>query len=170
MLLDIQSKVSILQKQLEQAKGQQGNNGVSQAAVDDIIKWQEKLAKADGKIAQLGIQLKAAKLNQQENEKDQVHAEQLKKMQAESDAKLKALNDEANALRQQIKQVAKILNIDVKVSDVVSIDVPLESQMSEKTNYVSWILLGIGIMLGFLGGFAYMQRKVSQRFGSAFRL
>ena len=160
MLLDIQSKVSILQKQLEQAKGKQASDvGTSQASGTDIVQWQEKLAKAEGKIAQLGIQLKAAKLDQQEKQKDQM------------DAKLKAAQSETEALRQQIKQVAKILNVELKSNESVGyFEMVGEKGDVEKTNYVAWIVLAVGIILGFLVGFAYMQRKVSQRFGSAFRL
>ena len=166
ILLDMQAKLSVLQKKLEQAKGM----AASGESVD-ISEWQEKLTMAQGQISQLEIQLKAEKLNNKKNMQDQQSVEQLKQqltadLQAKADAAQQALKNENQALREQIQQVADILNVPARTTEV---DQPRSSSM-DTVNALSshWVLILLAVVLlaGFAGGYYWMKRRVIQRFGS----
>jgi hypothetical protein len=179
ILLDTQAKVSILQKQLEQLKGMQASGDTLS---EDPVDWQDRLAKAQGQISQLQIQLQAEKLNSKklqdsqqlfDREKQQLVAD----MQARTETAMQALQQENLSLQAQIQKVAEILNIPAaQTPEDAGVDSNQAIAPSQKdiqqmlSDYFLWALLGIGLLLGFAGGFYYMRHKVTQRFGSVFRL
>jgi len=177
ILLDTQAKVSMLQKQLEQVKGL-AENASANGGVADLAQWQEKLTKAQGQISQLEIQLKAAKLNNQkwqesqqslDGEKQQLIAQ----MKAESEAAMVSLQQQNEALKEQIRQVAEILNISPEAISAETPAVAATTQM-KIVEILShdwiWVLLVVALILGFAGGFYFMRYKVIQRFGKVMRL
>ncbi len=174
ILLDTQAKLSMLQKQLETLKGKSAAASVSKDG-GDVAQWQDKLAKAQGQISQLEIQLKAEKLNNQKNEKDQQSLEQHKQLlaeqiKAESQAAMQALQQENQVLREQIQQVAQILSVPVadKEIQVVSHDKTAGLLDVYKDRWF-WIVLAVVLISGFAGGFFYMRHRVTQRFGSVMK-
>jgi SH3 domain protein len=156
ILLDTQAKVSILQKQLEQLKGQLADSPGNEQK-DNLSVWQEKLARAEGQISQLEIQLKAAKLNNKKADESQ-----------------QAVNQENQQLRDQIARVAAIVGANIEAQSAISPETvktgAQKSMAGVFSNDMIWILLVIGLVLGFVAGFYYMRFKVSQRFGNVIRL
>ena len=154
ILLDTQAKLSVLQKQLELVKNKADSLSDDEDA-SDVNEWQEKLTKAQGQISQLEIQLKAAKLNNQKQDQSR-----------------QALEQENQALRDQMAQVAKILNVPF-TAKADSSTVEIESKSSHAAEVFAndwlWILFVIGLAAGFAGGFFYMRHKVSKRFGTVMR-
>ncbi len=155
ILLETQARISMLQKQLEQVKAKADSVSGEQDA-EDLSVWQEKLAKAQGQVSQLEIQLKAARLNIKEWEDRQQSAEQ-----------------ENRALREQIQQVADILQVSIKPRAVSEAAPEAPAAMDVGRIFANdwiWALLVIGLIIGFVAGFYYMRHRVSKRFGSVIRL
>ena len=193
LLLDTQARVSTLQKQLDQLKALQ-KEGASGDALEDLAAMQEKLAKAEGQVSQLELQLQAARVNIKnledsrnlfEREKEKL----LEDVKANVQSEINQLEKDKQALQQQIAQVASILNLQnaepagAEATDSAASKLPLEigsnsDSKSDKAfviakplgDIVLWILVGISLLAGIALGYFYMRHKVHQRFGSAFRL
>ena len=195
LLLDTQAKVSMLQKQLDQLKALQ-KKGASGDALEDLTSLQEKLAKAEGQASQLELQLQAAKVNIKnlEEEKqlfDREKEKLLEDVKAGVQSEITQLEKDNQALKQQIAEVGKILNLSsvgasgvsesgqatsgekavtlvtpqANTSDTASL--PFVKPLSD---FVLWILVVISLIAGIALGYFYMRHKVQQRFGSALRL
>jgi len=173
MLLDVQAKISILQKQLEAARGARADTAAG-GETQDLSAWQEKLTRAQGQISQLEIQLQAARLNAKKFEQSQEQFDREKQqlrsdLQARTEAATAELKKENQVLHEQIRQVAKVLNIQpagqadsetTQAHDVIEI---LKARWS-------WIFFAFALIVGFSGGYFYMRHKVTQRFGGVFKL
>jgi SH3 domain protein len=184
LLLDTQAKVSMLQKQLDQLKALQ-EKGASADAVADLTALQEKLAKAEGQVSQLELQLQAARVNIKNLEEQKALFERekeklLEDVKAGVQQEMDKLEQDNEALTQQISQVAKILRLsnDAPVTNEVAQPLPAKASPEIKTSsvikplgdFVLWILVAISLITGTALGYFYMRHRVQQRFGSAFRL
>ena len=194
ILLDTQAKLSILQKKLKQLQKLQSdrnanensdsNSGNNKAV--DITEWQDKLAKAEGQISQLKIQLQAAKLSGGKAQENQELFEREKRklvedMQAKADAALRLLQNENDALKKQLAGIADILQIKRVNASAATVE-PHSAATAGDTdsswgtgiknmlaNKAVWITLAVILLLGFVGGYYFMRYRVRQRFGSVFR-
>ena len=186
ILLDTQAKLSTLQKKLDRISKLEKNADATKAA-EQITALQEKLAQSQGKISQLEIQLKASRISGDkldesrellEREKQQLVAD----MQKQNAAQLNALQKENDALKQQINQVAQILNVAVTTDsdEVLKVEPEQEEKLSDGSLFeklsnmlpgnLLWAALIVILLLGFVAGYFVMRYRVQQRFGPMFRL
>ena len=182
MLLDAQAKLSILQKQLEQAKGRLANTADADAASatadadaaagNDL---QNRLAQARGQVSQLEIQLQAAKLElknarQQLQQSQQQHASEIQQLQQQAEQSLQQVTEQNELLQQRINQVAELLRIPqaapLSAPPTPSTDASGKPDWSDwKSNYWLWLVPLLALMLGFIGGMAFLHHRISKRFG-----
>jgi SH3 domain protein len=175
ILLDTQAKLSILQKKMDKLSKPGDSDKLK--AVEEISSLQEKLAQSQGKVSQLEIQLKAARLSGDKLDESKELLER-EKQQLVAD-----MQQENTLLKQQIKQVADILGMPANIP--VSTESHTQMNGSETGQGAAalpaelgrvlsgtglWISALVILILGFVGGYYFMHYRVRQRFGPMFRL
>ncbi|MGD2118172.1 MAG: TIGR04211 family SH3 domain-containing protein [Chromatiales bacterium] len=172
LLLDAQAKLSILQKQLEQAKGRlEGEPGV---AADDK-QLQDKLVQARGQVSQLDIQLQAARVEvknaqQQLQQAKENHAAETKHLKQQAQQQLQQIAQQNKQLQQRIDQVAELLQIPRPATDdaehQLEVEVAPAFDWSDwKSNYWLWLVPLLALLAGFIGGVALMDYRMRKHFG-----
>jgi len=181
MLLDTQAKLSILQKQLEQAKGQLANatgGGSAAAPAAQGEDLQDKLAQARGQASQLELQLKAARLEldnarQQLQQAQQQHEKQLAEQQAAANQATQQLSTENEQLHERIGKVAELLQITPPPAAAAVAAGPAEAPLETsggllqewKNSYWIWLAPLLTLLAGFIAGIAFIDYRIRKRFG-----
>lgn len=129
-----------------------------------LLETQARLATLQKQFEKLKA---ATRDNTMDDEQQQQLADQIK---LESEAALQGLQKENAAMREKMNEIAQILNVQLETAPAETQG--LSSAGSLKGFLVNkwfWLVLGLVLVMGFIGGFVYMRHRVYQRFGTTMK-